>query len=569
MKYGLVPAAVLVFVGPLRADILTFKDGSVLECKIVKDSVLKNNKQFLLVEDEQKRQREVAADTIAEIYKGETSWEERARSQKWYADQKDKVKETWSAEANFSRQCRQKKLVNEAVEHAKKAYDLRRADAKDDMEAHDQMARWLEKDLQLYDEAAQEYRIVYDFKKEKAADKDFERVNLGKWCETKSLYDEAEAEYGEALKLNAKNAAATQALQHLIQIRDVMVNAPIFRTVKEEVQTAVNFYKGKQEAAGSFGADVSEAGVQGHRAMTALMAMALISAWEFEGVEKGPALNVPPPTILKALDFLLGSPEEIKALRGPDVWGNIWSIALLARCYKKPAFKAKKDPIKAKIASCVGALERMEGPDGGWAYYDFAKKTSGSFVGQAAINHMLDAREAGIDIPQPLLDRAVQHLRSCKQGPGVFMYRTTVHQTVEGSAARAPGCEMALLRAGQGSKDDLAIAVENFFTYRHIIEKIKGRKGTHMGTGGTAPYYFLFGHYWCARAIKELDRGRQMNSQARMRDLILQNQEPDGSFFDWPLTKPHKEYGSAFGALILFELATLKRDPAKPVDGGK
>lgn len=555
--------------GSLFADIISFKDGSILECKIVKDGVIKDNKQYMLVEDEQKRQREIAVEDIAELYKCETSWDARARNQKWYADQKEKVKDTWSAHASFSRQCRQRKLDAEALAHAQKAYELRQAESKDNMEAHDQMARWLEKDLQLYDEAAKEYRIVYDFKKAKAGDKDTEHVNLGRWCETKSLYDEAEAEFQEALKINPKNSTATQALQRLAQARDVMVNAPIFRTVKEEVQTAVNFYKTKQDANGAYGADVKEAGVQGHRGMTAIMGMALISSWEFEGVEKGQSIKTPPAQVGKVLEFILASEIERKALRGPDVWGNIWSIGFLTRCYKKPQFKDKKEQIKAKIDACIGALTRQMGPDGGWMYYDFARKTSASFVGQAAINHMLDAKEAGIAIPDQLVERAAQHLASCKQSAGIFMYRSTVKQTVEGSAARAPGCEMALVRAGKGSKADLALAVENFFKYRHIIEKIKGKKGTHMGTGGTAPYYFLYGHYWCSRAVKELDKGLQGTYQARMRDLILQDQEDDGSFFDWPLTKPHKEYGAALGALILYELATLKKESTSPVNLGR
>jgi hypothetical protein len=303
--------------------------------------------------------------------------------------------------------------------------------------------------------------------------------------------------------------------------------------------------------------------------MTAIMGMAVLSAWEFEGVEKGQVIKTPPSQAEKVLEYILASEIERKALRGPDVWGNVWSIAFLTRCYKKAQFKDKKEPIRAKIEACIGALTRQMGPDGGWMYYDFAHKTSASFVGQAAINHLLDAKEAGITIPDQIVERASQHLASCKQSAGIFMYRTGVKQTVEGSAARAPGCEMALIRTGKGSKADLAIAVENFFKYRHIIEKIKGKKGTHMGTGGTAPYYFLFGHYWTARAIKELDKGQQGTHQARMRDLILQDQEGDGSFSDWPLTKPHKEYGAAFGALILYELATLRRDPSSAINVGK
>jgi tetratricopeptide (TPR) repeat protein len=569
MRRWLATAAVFSTATALWADIVTLKDGSVIECKIVKTGVVKDNKGYIVVEDEKKAQREIAQEEIAAIYPGETSWEARARNLKWYGDQKPKVKETWQGHASFSKQCRQRKLDAEAAAHAAKSYELRKAEAKDDMEAHDQMARWLERELNLFDQAAEEYRIVYQFKKEKAADKPAERCNLGRWCETKSLFAEAEAEYKEALRLDPKSTTAARGLEKLNQIREVQVHPAIFRTVKEQVLTAVGTFRSKQAGDGAYGADVTEAGVQGHRGMSGIMGLALVAAWEVEGIDRPDATKAAPRDLERVLDFMLGSQEEKKALRGPDVWGNVWSIGFLTRCYRKPAFKARKEMIRAKIESNMAALTRMLGPDGGWMYYDFAKSTSASFVGQAAINHMIDAREAGIPIAEQTLQRAVSHLRSTKQSPGIFMYRTGVRQTVEGSAARAPGCEMALLRAGQGSPADLAAAVDNFFKYRHIIEKIKGKKGTHMGAGGTAPYYFLYGHYWCARAVKELDPGMQAGYLARMRDLLLRDQDGDGTFSDWPVTKPCKEYGSALGALSLFELGTLKRVEGKTANLGR
>jgi hypothetical protein len=101
--------------------------------------------------------------------------------------------------------------------------------------------------------------------------------------------------------------------------------------------------------------------------------------------------------------------------------------------------------------------------------------------------------------------------------------------------------------------------VENFFKYRHILSAVKGKAGTHMGTGGTAPYYYLFGHYWCARAIKHLDKGMQNGYLAKLRDVLLPDQESDGSIWDFPLPKHHKEYGSAFGGLTMYQIATLEK----------
>lgn len=191
-------------------------------------------------------------------------------------------------------------------------------------------------------------------------------------------------------------------------------------------------------------------------------------------------------------------------------------------------------------------------------YYHFAKKTGASFTGGALLIALVEAKEEGLAVDEQLFSRGLAHLKKMKQQDGVFMYRTGVRQKVEGSQGRSGVCELALLECGEGSIEAVRIAADNFFKYRHILEAVKGKKGTHMGTGGTAPYYFLYGHLWIARAIKKLDAATRDAYQARLRDKILQDQEGDGSFSDWPLTKKHAVYGSAMGALILHHIGTIE-----------
>jgi hypothetical protein len=556
--YTLLPAAILCIPLALHADVISLTDGSVIECKIINSSVVKNNKQYVEIENEKKERKEIALDQIAAIYKGETSWEIRERNMKWYEGQIPKLKDEWESQASLAKQCKQRKLDEQHLTHAKKAYELRKAEAKDNMEAHLAMARWLEKELSLFDEAQGEYRMVYEIKKEKAGDKDSEHYNLGTECEKRSLYDEAEAEFTRALELNPKHSMAKKGLERLKQIREVLVNPVLFRTVKDQMKSAVAYYKAKPNGDGSYGSDVTEAGVQGHRAQACLCGMGLLAQWEFEGADKPEILKTVPKELEKCLAFVLGAPEEKKALRGPDVWGNVWSVAFLAQCLKKHQFKGQKEAITKKIESCYGALTRLQGPDGGWSYYDFARNKSAAFVTAAAIVHMHDAKKAGVPIPDQIYQRAVNCLKGCKQSDGIFMYATGTRQTVEGSQGRAPLCEMALHLAGQGSKPQIQGAIENFFKYRHILTAVKGKRGTHMGKGGTAPYYYLFGHYWAARAIKQLDKSAQNNYLAKLRDVLLPDQEGDGCFWDFPMPKHHKEYGSALAGITLHQIATME-----------
>jgi hypothetical protein len=288
--------------------------------------------------------------------------------------------------------------------------------------------------------------------------------------------------------------------------------------------------------------------------------LALLAQWEFEGVDRPDALKSAPAELKGCLDYILSQPEQKKALRGPDVWGNIWAIEFLLGCHDKDAFRGEQQKIKSKLQACIDALIQMQGPDGGLYYYDKNASKSNSFVGAPAILGLLRAKREGFNVPETGFQKLVSHLKACKQQDGIFMYKTGVRQSAQGSCARGAACELALQLAGQGSVQAVQLAVENFFKNRHILEVLKGKTGTHMGDGGTAPYYFLYSHYYTSRAIKVLDKGAQTAHLTKLRDLMLGCQEDDGSWSDWPRTKGHKVYGAAFGALTLYHIATLGSD---------
>jgi len=170
----------------------------------------------------------------------------------------------------------------------------------------------------------------------------------------------------------------------------------------------------------------------------------------------------------------------------------------------------------------------------------------------------------GVSIPEDMFNRCVDIMKKLKQEDGVWMYRTGAAQKVEGCQGRASLCEFALFLAGQGNTNSIALSAQNFFKHRNVLEAVKGRKGTHIGSGGTAPYYFLFGHYWMARAQAALAPAVRDANLAKLRDLFLKDQESDGSYTDFPmLEKYHKMYGAALGSMTLYEIGTLDKDYSK------
>jgi tetratricopeptide (TPR) repeat protein len=555
--------AALLLASGVWADVITFKDGSVLECKIVDETQQTRRGRttyYYVVEDENGKRTRIDKSKVAAVYKGKPSWEVRREALEWYEKRSARVKETWSSHAMIGRECKRKKVLNDKMAfHFRRAYEIRKETIKDDMRSREKFAKWLERSLGLFSEARDEWRTVFEYKKEKAGQSADDHYDLAKWCEKHSLYDEALEEYERVLIINPANTRVVKALEKINNLRTTRVNSDFFRQIRDQFKTAAEYVGKVQNKDGSYGADVREAGVQAHRAMSCLCGETMLSQWEFNGIDDPAILKKPPEELEKVIEFLMKASESTKKLRGPDVWGNIWTMQFLTRILRHDRLKRFRDACKAKIKRCIDAMAKMQGPDGGWMYYTFSFKTSATFVTAPMLMNMLDAKEEGVAVPNDMIQKSVAHLKRCKQADSIYMYRTTVRQTVQGSVARSPLCEMALIKAGEGSMSALSLAVDNFFKHRHILEKIKGKRGTHMGTGGTAPYYFMYGHYWTTRAIKMMDKGTMNQHLAKMRDLTLGFQEDDGTFWDWPLTRPHKTYGTALGAMIFYEIATLPR----------
>ncbi|MBI2932392.1 MAG: tetratricopeptide repeat protein [Planctomycetes bacterium] len=158
-----------------------------------------------------------------------TRWEKRAEFLKEYTEQKIKyVKETWESQQQIGKWCKTHLLPDKSEEHYKKAYRLRgvqlktwlaekKVKAENEIDHRLKIAKWCEKELGLFPEARAEYTAAYELKKTSAGDADAPdtHFNLGRWCETVGLDDEALKEYEEAVGLDAKHNGAKSALTRI------------------------------------------------------------------------------------------------------------------------------------------------------------------------------------------------------------------------------------------------------------------------------------------------------------------------------------------------------------------
>ncbi|MBI4566232.1 MAG: hypothetical protein HY716_16225 [Planctomycetes bacterium] len=552
-----------------NADILLFKNGGIKEVKIIKAYMKKparggGPKEHILCRDEDGKEHEYMVKDIGQIIKKKPSWEERAEDKEWYEKEVKRVPEReWQKQISFARRIRLrnrcKYLEEEAYHHFRIGYELRKPELKDDPEVHGNIAKMLERDYRLIDEAREEWRWVFNHKKEgfiaqSGGIQPPDHVTLAKWATREGLYDEALAEYNAALTLDPNYMAAKIGLERLKKALEVPVNPQLFKLVKERIETAIKFLLPQQHPDGSFGSDVANAGVKGFHGMTCLAGLALVSWWEFQILEDFDRAQSPPAALLKLVQFVLQNKDESPKLSGPDVWGPVFRLPLLARLYKKEAFKGLQREIKERALETVKDLQEKVRSDGGWSYYDFTPSGS-TFVTAAAVHGFMDLVELGIEVDQNMIVKGCEMMKGNMNGEGRYCYHSGVRgEPVEGCAGRSSQAESAILRAGQGGQA-LPISVDNFMKYRHLLEAIKGQPGTHIGTGMTAPYYYLFSHYWTTRATKLLPKNMQMSVRKSIGEIIVRDQEGDGAFSDSPLIKDWKICGTALGVMIMYEVA--------------
>jgi len=262
----------------------------------------------------------------------------------------------------------------------------------------------------------------------------------------------------------------------------------------------------------------------------------------------------------------------------PMVMYNSW-----AHAYALPALTKMLDrhkggkpmcrKIRALIEQQIEMLGRYECVDGGWCYYDFnaqTQKPSGSsisFVSATVLVGLADVRDAGLEVPQRLVDRATasilrQRKPDFSYAYGEYLKNTPMHPVNRpgGSLGRSQACNLAMRLWG-----DKLVTDEVMHTWldrlaaRNLWLDI-GRKRPipHESWFAVAGYFFYYGHYYAALCVEQLEPSERAGHQDQLAHILLRLQEKDGCWWDFPLYNYHQQYGTA---MALMSLERCRREP--------
>ncbi|TWU16604.1 hypothetical protein [Allorhodopirellula heiligendammensis] len=361
------------------------------------------------------------------------------------------------------------------------------------------------------------------------------------------------------------------------------VDEPTDEQIVDAMVRGIEFLVADQNANGSFGSATRTKGLNiyapvpgAHHAFrtatTSLAIAALIKSFERlpEESSNSDLRARVRMSVRRAETWLIENLPRLRRAGGDalyNVWGHGYSITGLTQLHGwHDSEPEKQSEIAELIQTQFEMLQRYESVDGGWGYYDFRYQadqptsSSTSFVNGAVLVALADARAIGIDPPERMLKRALAALRRQQKPDFSYLYSEDLQyrpmreiNRPGGSLGRSQCCNAALRLWGDEEITDNVIKVWLCRLYLRNGWLDIGRKRPipHEAWMQVAGYFYYFGHYYAAVGMDLLPASEVPAYQPLLARLMLDRQEADGSWWDYPLYDYHQPYGTSFAILTL------------------
>ena len=250
-----------------------------------------------------------------------------------------------------------------------------------------------------------------------------------------------------------------------------------------------------------------------------------------------------------------------------NVWAHAYGIqALVAMHERLPGDAARRGRIVELIRGQFDKLVRYESAQGGWGYYDFTvgsqrpASSSTSFVNAAVLVALHDAKAIGIEPPPKIITRAVQATQEQRLPDSSYLYGSYLRWQPRrginrpgGSLGRSQACNLALRLWGDPEITDAVLEewLDRFVVRNGWLDLGRKRPIPHESFFQVAGYFFYFGHYYAARVLEAIPAADRPLFQDNLARLLLDIQDADGSWWDYPLYDYHQQYGTAYAMMAL------------------
>lgn len=252
-----------------------------------------------------------------------------------------------------------------------------------------------------------------------------------------------------------------------------------------------------------------------------------------------------------------------------NTWCHAYSIQACCDLHTYHAERPKRQPRLIKmIAQQIEMLRRYAGIDGGWGYYDFGAHTQipnvnpTSFTTATILIALHEAQTLGLAVPENTVRKAIVSLE--RQQKPDYSYYYSDNGPVQnrpmwsinrpgGSLGRSQACNLALRKWGDASITNRVLEtwLHRLFARNLWLDMGRKRPIPHESHFLVAGYFFYYGHFYAACCIEVLPAKEQTPHQQQLAAILMELQEKDGSWWDYPLYNYHQQYGTAFSVMSL------------------
>ncbi|NRB73275.1 MAG: terpene cyclase/mutase family protein [Verrucomicrobiales bacterium] len=351
--------------------------------------------------------------------------------------------------------------------------------------------------------------------------------------------------------------------------------APLASSIDESIELGIAFLVADQNENGSWGSARQTKGLNiyapvpgAHNAFRAAVTAMAISALIESGLADDPE-SPAGQALQRGSAFLM---EELPTVRRAsadaiyNVWTHAFGIQALVDLYPRASTQEQKAIVEL-INNQIYRLGRYESVDGGWGYYDFrigTVKPSSSSISFTTATCLVAFHEAkdipGVEIPEKLLDRAIKSINRQRKSDHTYLYGEYLKarpmygiNRAGGSLGRTQACNYALRLWGDETITDEVICewLERLGDRNGWLDIGRKRPQPHEAWFAVAGYFYYYGHYYAALNLELIPDEEREQYGEMLGGILMELQEKDGSWWDFPFYSYHQPYGTAFAVMSL------------------
>lgn len=281
-----------------------------------------------------------------------------------------------------------------------------------------------------------------------------------------------------------------------------------------------------------------------HNTYTAISAIASYALNEWQSFNNKAITQT-----LDLSDSYLMNDKNLSSTRIEKVYAYTFKLMYLCQRLDKVQ-PTKKEIISDQIKHIINQLaihQCQKGNHiGAWGHEYYNPFTTANVLQSLAV-----AKGKGFIVPDDMINSALVILKKFRGQEGGFPYAYgNKPGKFPDDYTRSPYCEYALWSHNTASDQYHMIeSIERFFKNVNRLNAVR-QYDFHAGKYNEGGFFYYYDLYGLSLAIKNLSNGRMRAKYSfRLLDIMLKNQEIDGSFVDSP--NVGKSYGTGMALLIL------------------